>query len=209
MNCSINVDRILLLEKRLDDVESRFDKRLAQIEERLVQQTHNVTSVEPSRPGDLVNIIKSTFEAESKRRNAVLFGVHEQDDDLEAVRNLVSNGNPKEENLKVKPSDITSVFRDGPRIPGKPRFLKVVCVTSKVQRSFIELVNKTIKLTNPDLRARPDLTWEQRDAGRKLRHKLETLEEPHKFFIDYYKLTIVDKTTRNIIFRLAGDADSA
>ena len=87
-------------------------------------------------------------------------------------------------------------------------FLKVICVTSKGQHSFIELINKTVQQRNKNLRARPDLTWEQREVGRKLRKALENFDDTTNFYIDYNKQIIVNKTDRQIVFRLADDADS-
>lgn len=212
VNCVNSVDRILELEKRLNDLEERFEKRITQLEEKLLTRLEpsqtNFEHITPNSSKNLVSIVKSTIEAETKRRNAVLFGLEEQDDDLSAVRDLISNGNPHEQNLKVKPSEITCVFRDGPKIPGKPRFLKVICVTSKVQHSFIELINKIVQQRNKNLRARPDLTWEQREVGRKLRKALENFDDTTNFYIDYNKQIIVNKTDRQIVFRLADDADS-
>ena len=147
---------------------------------------------------DFTAVLKATIEEESKRHNAVLFGLDEVDDDLEAVREIVSAGNPIEDNLKLKPSDIIRVFRDGPTYNDKPRFLKVVCVTSKVQRSFIGLINKIVKKHHPELRARQDLTWEQRETGRLLRQKLSTVKDSVEYFIDYNKKYIVKKSDSSI-----------
>ena len=199
--CSPNVDRILDMEKRLSDFEERLEARMSRLE-----QTFTNANFKPSfqpQSVDLVNVIKTTMEAESKRHNAVLFGVPEAADDLTAVQDLISAAETEDVNLQVKPSDIVRVFRDGPRRADSPRFLKVVCVTSAVQRSFIGLVNKVIKPTNQLIRARPDLTWAQRDAGRKLRDKWDGLAEKDKYFIDYGKQSIVYKTDRkNVIFSL-------
>lgn len=216
-NCVSNVDRLLALEKRLGELESRFEKRLTDLENTILNKsvlnTHpQKTAAETAPQGDLINIIKSTFEQETKRRNAVLFGVDESENDLDSVRTLVAYEKTEDPNMVVNPHDITCVFRDGPRLPGKPRFLKVVCVTSNVQRAFINLVNKQIRPKNPQLRARPDLTYEQREAGRALRHEFSTYDDKSKFFIDYNKQVIVNKLNRQIIFsfkRQVGDEDSS
>ena len=132
----------------------------------------------------------------------MLFVLDEEDDDLSAVRKLVSVANVAEENLAVKTSDIVRVFRDGPEYDDAPRFLKVVCVTSKVQQAFIGLINKCVKRDHPNLRARPDLTWEQRDAGRKLREQLKRQGEPPNLYIDYSRRAIIEKDSRKIMFSL-------
>lgn len=133
-----------------------------------------------------------------KKRNAVLFGLEEANENLAAVWNLVSTTNPHEEHLKVQPTDISCVFRDGPRLPGQaPLFFKVVCVTSAVQRSFIwvgeqsDQTNKSkyVCTAGSDIWAK-----ESRPCTTQRMQKFGT----HKFFIDYNEQIIVNKTDRKM-----------
>jgi len=151
---------------------------------------------------------QKTIEAETKKRNAVLFGLPEAADDLAAVRQLVSDADPDDESLKITATDVAHVFRDGPHYPDALRFLKVDCSTSAVQHAFIALVNKELRKDHADLRARPDFTWDQREAGRKLREKLKTMTDPHKFYIDYGKHCIVSKSDRVNVFSLSTSASA-
>lgn len=170
--CKPSFARLTELSTKIAEMEETFERRLAALEAAKSVPAPLLMGPPPP-PMNFTALIKSTLEAETKRHNAVLFGLEEEADDLAAVRRLVTGaGNVAEENLAVKPS-IVRVFRDRPEYQDAPRFLKVVCVTSKVQHSFIGLINKVIKRDQPNLRARPDLTWEQRDAGRKLRDHLK------------------------------------
>ena len=123
--------------------------------------------------------IEEAVELKLKGRNAVLFGLPEgeKDDDLQTVRQLVSGND-----CEVKASDIVYTFRDGPTLPNKPRFLKVVCTTAQAKRKFIDHINKVARrATTIPLRARPDLTFKQRETGRALRKKLSELDSPTHF----------------------------
>jgi hypothetical protein len=66
----------------------------------------------PSSTHDLPALIKDAIEVESKKANAVLFGLDERDDvgDLESVRKLVADADA----AGLQPEDVIRVFRDGP-----------------------------------------------------------------------------------------------
>lgn len=201
--CKPSFSRLTELNTKFAAMEENFERRLAALEAPKAVLVAPRLVGPPPPPVNFTTLIKSTLEAETKKHNAVLFGLPEETDDLAAVRKLVSAGNENEENLIVKPSDIIRVFRDGPVYKDAPRFLKVVCVTSKVQQSFIGLINKVVKQDKPDLRARPDLTWEQRDAGRKLREQWKARGESKDQYIDYARRVIIDKKSHETVFALA------
>lgn len=213
--CKPSFSKLTALSERLDAVE-KFESRLAALEKSLAERPIQPQPLlplmqmptQPPNPAfDIATLIKSTMEAESKRHNAVLFGLPEEEDDLLAVRKLISDEIENTDNLFVKPSDIIRVFRDGPNYKDSPRFLKVVCVTSNVQHNFIGLVNKVLKQRFANLRARPDLTYEQRVAGRKLRDKLASFENRELYAINYNRNSIFHKITRENVFSLSGAND--
>lgn len=129
------------------------------------------------------------FEFETKKRNAVVFGIPETGDDLDFIRNLA-------ENSTVKSTDILYTFRDGPdhTADGKsiPQFNKVVFSTSKARNSFLAWL-KSHRPTDQSIRARPDLTYAQREKGRQLRAELNQRMDSgeHGLKIDYKKGEIV------------------
>lgn len=213
VNCRPTFGQLIEIKNEVASLESRFEDRFAALEAAISAKV-DVQSTRPAVPQlphsvDLEKMVKSTIEAEKKRQNAVLFGLPETDDDLSAVRKLVSMGINNEDHLIVKPSEITHVFRDGPEYEDAPRLLKVVCVTSKVQAAFIDLINKAIKRQKPELRARPDLTWDQREAGRNLRKEFGKLRNSDDFFIDYKNRKIICKSNRQVVFSLASDITAA
>ena len=65
-----------------------------------------------------------------------------------------------------------------------------------------------MKKQQPDLRARPDLTWEQRETGRILRQKFSTIKDSVEYFIDYNKKCIVKKSD-TAIFLVCSNLNSA
>lgn len=210
--CLPAVDRMLMFERRLEQMEARFQELTSKMNILTSDSISNGSDfpVLPSKPFNsqkLIETMESVYEAQSKRRNAVLFGLADTIDDLKAVRALVATdpANPDEADLPtVCPTDIQYVFRDGPSNPdGKSRFLKVVCATSKVKDNFINIVNKRARAINPPsgLRARIDLTYQQRVDGRNLRLKLNDFDT-NSHFIDYRKKCIVTKVTRKTVFSL-------
>lgn len=222
-NCLPKIDRLLSMERRLDEMEERFSKLEVKLNSSPttvwgnphggMKSFHTDNDAFPvlgdQRPKPFnkqtfEKAVDETVEARLKRHNAVLFGVPESDDDLSAVRNLLKI--PSIDNVQsLKPSDVVYVFRDGPiDKDGKwPRFLKVVCTTSKVKQTFITFINRVAKphMKDLELRARPDLTYQQRVDGRKLRENLLKLgADSH--YINYNNRAIVCKTSKNTVFTL-------
>ncbi len=132
---------------------------------------------------DFSMLVKDEMEIEKKKNNAVLFGLPEEDDvdDLSAVRQLVIDC-ANECNI-LKPESIKHVFRDGPRLEDKPKFLKVECCDFRAKKEFIFLINKRFK--SQHLRARPDLSYLQRERARELRREFHQLSDKEDFYIDY------------------------
>lgn len=169
--CGPSAKHYFRLEKRIENCE----KKLTSMDNKL----ENVISLLSDLKSDMVNNTDSGsnssfatnfanyYELESKKRNAVLFGLLSSADDLLSVRNLV-------ENSPLAPSEILYCFRDGPSKDANgqniDQFLKVVFTTSKARNLFLTIVKK---LNRPNLRSRPDLTYEQRQQGRRLRAELD------------------------------------
>lgn len=210
--CLPKLDRLLTLEKRIDDLEARFISMEGNIHEKSsVLTDHGSSQIQasgvrnnqlPAR--DISQVIEETIEFRLKQRNAVLFGVPESDDDLAAVRQLLLTP-CHDEAERVNPQDVQYVFRDGTKHADQPRFLKVICATSQVKQDFIKFINRVVKpnvaATNPHLRSRPDLTYRQRVDGRTLREKLKQFGDG-THFINYAKRVIVRKADRQTVFSL-------
>jgi len=157
--------------------------------------------VQPSNPfsSDLRERMKDDLERDSKRKNAVLFGLPVTDkNETDAVRTLVNEANL--ENLKA--SDITTAYRDGPTYEGKPRFCKVYCKSIDAKLAFINFVNNSRKSGDEefrDMRARPDLSFLQRRKARELRAELKSRSDNGEsdLYIDYKTESI--KKRRRVI----------
>lgn len=232
-SCDPKFNSLVKMEKRIDTIEAKFTEFVSMIEAKIASLSENPEPPFPAnanfvggtmprfRPGalpplpypsvnnkDFVQSIESVIEAASKKKNAVLFGLAETDEeDLTAVRKLLKTGPGDDKDVnspKICPTDIQNVFRDGPFYNDKPRFLKIVCATSKVKDDFIKYINKFLKQSDPefsDLRSRPDLTYVQRMDGKALRAKFSDLD-PNNHYIDYNRKIIVSKLTRQIVFTL-------
>lgn len=207
--CTPSVDRLLTLEQRMTVMEAKFDSLSGKLANFSTLPTHlpnppkQNSAFNNTAPKSFNEAVEEAMELKLKSRNAVLFGVPEssRDDDLDSVRRLLST--PTDQGVEqVKPSDVVYVFRDGPRREGQHRFLKVVCTTNQVRQNFIMFINKVAKAASGlPLRARPDLTYQQRSNGRKLREKLEELgAEDH--YINYQKGQIFSKTTKKSVYSL-------
>ena len=99
-----------------------------------------------------------------------------------------------DENFKhLDANSIIRVFRDGPKYDDKPRFLKVLCSNPQAKKDFIRFVN--LKFKSEGLRARPDLSFLQRENARKLRMKFNAMTDKEKFYIDYRTNTIKVRNT--------------
>jgi PHD-finger len=214
--CTPSIDRLLAVEHRLDDHEARFEELTRKMES-FTAKLSNVPRVSNDKPfsdtpsqKSFTEAVDEAVELKLKRHNAVLFGLPESDDDIDAIREMVTNANPRDRSSRIRPSDILYTFRDGPSINGKPRFNKVVCATNQVRDNFIKLINRTIK---PDLdlplRARPDLTFRQRQEGRQLREKLKELDTDctDDFSINYARRAIFSKKSRSFVFSLDAKAE--
>jgi len=118
--------------------------------------------------------IKDDLERDSKRKNAVLFGLPDSDEnETNAVRTMVNEANLD----NLKPDDIITAFRDGPAYEGKPRFCKVYCKSVDAKQAFINFVNSSRKNGDDEfreMRARPDLSFLQRRRARELRAELKS-----------------------------------
>jgi hypothetical protein len=153
------------------------EERMSLLETRLIKLETTTSPVQPMAPAPdsttLAALVKDAIEIESRKANAVLFGLPDSRDDLNAVRKLVED----EANPALKPDDIVRVFRDGPTIAGKPRFFKICCNNSQSKKTFISLVNKNRRDSEPgfeNLRARPDLSYLQRKRSRELQFELKS-----------------------------------
>jgi hypothetical protein len=169
-------------EKKLDVLDNKISDVLISL---------NELKIAPSPQTDLKSQFADFYELETKKRNAVVFGIPtESVDDLNLLRNLV-------ENSPIKPSDILYTFKDGPDRDsnGKPisQFNKVVFSTSKARNHFLSWI-KTNKPRDLLIRARPDLTYAQREANRKLRLELNrrTNDGEQNLRIDYKNGKIVN-----------------
>lgn len=205
-SCEPKVDRLLTIERRMDEMEARFEELSVRISNFSIPKSftpplnENVFNTSPQSFNDAV---QEAVELKLKSHNAVLFGVPETDDgnDLEVVRNLLGT-KTEDKSHSVNPADILYTFRDGPSNKGYPRFLKVVCSTNKVRQNFIHYVNKIVKpISELPLRARPDLTYKQRQNGKALRLKLtEFGNDDH--YINYQKCAIFSNLTKKCVFSL-------
>lgn len=204
-NCHPKIDRLLKIERRMNEMEARFEELSVRVSNSSVvlpvapQKSGSVFQT-PTKPFNVA--VQEAVELKLKSHNAVLFGVPETgDDDLKTVRDLLTI--PAAVNdAQLKPSEILYTFRDGPQLDGKPRFLKVVCVTSQAKQNFINFVNKTAKPASAwPLRARPDLTYQQRQNGKKLREKLDEFGKIDHF-INYQKNCIFHKPSKMCVYSL-------
>lgn len=209
---------ILSTLQKLPDKLETIEKRLSQLESSQIfsdeineKQHHNTQNNNFST--DIQQTIRDAIEVEVKKPNAVLFGLPETEHDLNAVRALFQN--QPSTDYKFYDDDILKVFRDGPQmksLDGKqlPRLLKVCCTSSAIKDRFIDFI-KHLR-ADPQfrhLRARPDLTFNQRQHGRALLSKLIDLEQStgtqNNYYIDYAHECIKDKNTKNIIFKLSSN----
>lgn len=163
--CKDTFHKITELPQRMSD----FETRLANLE--LKSNTTSTPSMGNNL--DISVLIRDAIEKESKKANAVLFNLSERGKDLEDVKSLISDHNTDSE---LSPDDIARVFRDGPKHTNKPQFLKVCLTSSRAQSRFISLVNRTLRNNGtgpyPHLRARPDLSFLQRERQRELMTEL-------------------------------------
>jgi hypothetical protein len=177
--CRPTFEQLKSLPAKFDFLEARFTA----LEKRF--DSHS-TAPQQFDTASIAELIKDAVEVDSKKANAVLFGVTEADgvDDTSTVRQIVADANLAD----LKPQDILRTFRDGPKHQGKPRFLKVICSNSQAKRAFIAHVNGKRRFDDAyPLRARPDLSWLQRKRSRELQTELfdrKRLGEKG-LFIDY------------------------
>lgn len=135
------------------------------------------------------------FERQHKQNNAVLFGLDDSDEnETVVVKRMVEAAHI--DDLKAK--DIVTVFRNGPTVAGKPRLCKVYCSSIKAKVAFVKFINESRKSGDDNfknLRARFDLTYLQREMGRKLRAELETRlsKGESNLYIDYKRGCVVSK----------------
>lgn len=168
--CEPAAKRYFRLEKRIENCENKLvdvDKKLDDVILTLNELKSNYDPNNSAPTSDFSKQFAELYEFESKKRNAVLFGLPRSDDEIGAIRALVKNST-------VKPTDILYTFRDGPNRDkqGKTidQFSKVVFSTSKARNDFLAIIRRS---KDNNLRARPDLTFAQREAGRRLRTELD------------------------------------
>lgn len=210
--CIPKVDRLLTLENRMDELQARFEE----LSVRMSNFSNFPTFPPSSKPNFLHaahphqpdrqqfnEAVTEAVELKLKRNNAVLFGLPESGDDLLTIRKIITDYPAQNPVEQIQPSEIVYTFRDGPIQTGRPRFNKVVCATNQVRENFIKLINKVVKNeTDLKVRARPDLTFRQRQDGRTLREKLEQLPDCDEYFINYSKRSIFSRSSRKCVFSL-------
>lgn len=189
--CKPTLTSLADINNKLSTIEMRFEARLAALEHRpnLPSSATAFKIVPQTTPGPtngLAALVKDAIEIESKKSNAVLFGLENSEDDLDAVRNLLQ----EVDGTGLKPEDIIRVFRDGPKLTGKPQFLKVLCNNSQSKKLFINLINNSRRKMLPtfkNLRARPDLSYLQRKRSRELQSELKTRIDSGEtdLYVDY------------------------
>jgi PHD-finger len=202
---------VIGIEKRIDEAEAR----LKTLEER-VQKLESAPTIRPqplmSIPCAAPTVTTSTFsdrdemrdelERESKRKNAVLFGLEQVSsrNDTDVVKQLISDADVE----GLSPDDIVTVFRDGPLYEDKPRFCKVYCTSIDAKARFIEFINNCRKSETDgfvNLRARPDLSFLQRKRARELRAELKARTDNGEtnLYVDYKSECIKQGRVRRII----------
>lgn len=197
--CLPTAKKIFEMERRVDSVEHSISELNAKFD----AFTRHVDAALASRPAvapseNLCSMIRSvvvdTMEADSKKNNAVLLNFETNDDTtlLDDVRALADEAG-------ADSSAITNVRRMPPpktqqNRKSLPGIVKVFCTSSTAQKNFIRLVNAHSRADgNHDntrrVRVRPDLTFLQREAGRKLRAELDEKRQAgeNNWMINYKK----------------------
>lgn len=189
-DCEVLAKRFFRLEKRLEMCEQKLDS-LDQKMDNVLSSLEELKTV-PKNDVNISSQFQALFELESKKRNAVVFGIPTTaEGDLEFLRDLA-------ENSSVQSSDILYTFKDGPDHDSSgtkiPQFNKVVFSTTKARNTFLSLIKKK----KPEgIRARADLTFAQREANRKLRSELDRRLDSGEadLRIDYKNMKIVHAST--------------
>jgi hypothetical protein len=203
------INHFLAMEKRIDSFESRmanFEDRLAKIENAKPRPPPLMNFTAPPGAPSLGPIqddyrtkLRDELERESKRKNAVLFGLEDTGaNDTDTVKKLIADADLED----LKPEDVVTVFRDGPTYEDKPRFCKVYLNSVDSKIAFIKFINDSRKSTDPiftNMRSRPDLSFLQRKKGRELRSELKSRLESGEsnLFVDYKSETI--KSRRRVV----------
>lgn len=206
--CMPIINNFLAIEKRIDSFESRmanFEDRLAKLENAkprpppLMNYTTPDAPLLAPNPNDFRAKLRDELERESKRKNAVLFGLESSGaNDTDTVKKLIAEADLDDS----KPEDVVTVFRDGPTYQDKPRFCKVYLNSVDSKIAFIKFINESRKSNDPifsNMRSRPDLSYFQRKKGRELRSELKSRTDSGEanLFIDYKSETI--KPRRRVI----------
>lgn len=196
-NCEASAKRYFRLEKRLENCEQKLEILDRKIDD--VLNSLNELKSSPKPEVDFKSTFQEMFELETKKRNAVVFGLPDSGDDLAYLRDLAKNS-------LVKSSDILYTFKDGPDHDrsGKtiPQFNKVVFATSKARNLFLGWL-KTHRPADPSIRARPDLTYAQREENRKLQSEINRRKDQgeENLRIDYRTMKIVSQNSVNNFMR--------
>ena len=188
--CMPVLDHLVDIDKRLNAIEANFEARLLALEATAPagapSNSHGHSDCLPTLDEQRM-LLKDELERESKRKNAVLFGLPVTDEnDTDVVKKMVADA--KLANLQ--PQDVVTVFRDGPKVEHFPRFCKVYLSSVNCKTAFIDMINTNRKQNVTDfasLRARPDLSFLQRKRARELRDELKTRVDAGEtdIFIDY------------------------
>lgn len=195
--CMPTVNHFLALDKRIDSVEHRmanFEDRLAKLEAAeprpppLMGLPFFGGAPARPKPDDEYRVkLRDELERESKRKNAVLFGLEATEaNDTETIKELIAKANLKD----LTPNDVVTVFRDGPTYEDKPRFCKVYLKNVDAKNSFVSFINTSRKNNVAgfsSMRSRPDLSYLQRKIARELREELNSRSENGEtnLYVDY------------------------
>lgn len=198
--CMPTIDRFLRMEKRMYTFEERlmaFDEKLAKLESNKFRPATTIPplmnfpgaiTLPAQRNDDEVRTrLRDELERESKRKNAVLFGLEDTGaNDTDVVKQLIDDAVLQD----LKSSDVVTVFRDGPDYDDKPRFCKVYLKSVDAKAAFINFINTSRKNEIEGfstLRSRPDLSFLQRKRARELRDELQTRNNAgeNDLYVDY------------------------
>jgi hypothetical protein len=208
------VKRFLDVETKLDDLQQkfiRFEKYVGDRFDNLAKIISNIAAPASISSGAtqrdlIVAVAQDVIQAEEKKSTAVLLNYESANDDniLRDVKSLAGDADFDE-------SKIVGARRSGPvktLANGKvlPRIVKVDCDSPAAKIAFIKAIN-TYTRVNPtaqganNLRARPDLTFAQREQGRNLRKEKMDRETNGEvdLFIDYQRGIVIKNRNKHII----------
>ena len=202
------------IQKLVDHVNIQLDTRLKEFESKMdhkfgkappIQDQQDITNSNPRTSGDsnwindniTTRVIDEYRDRENCKLNLILYSVPEiQTGDVPARKvydtNYVSDIANKIQAEKV---DITSVSRLGKKVDNKNRLLKVQVANLSQKRSLLLNVQK-LKQCSGDLQniyVTPDLSYNERQANRLLRHELSRQKEAGETDLVIYRGNIMKK----------------